>query len=184
MASETALETAGVIDLKVTYADPYGTLPLRVFHIPLSVKVDLRQTALAKKEVSAEDCPIRKLGTDGVVVVDVPFHGREETVTVRLSAANRTDHYLDFSLPRIVKVRRAGALLEVQTDRPARVVLFTTPKGAGLRQVGPPVRSNSLEVEHRLPLDAGADLDVYLGAITATGQSILDGPLAGCEMQD
>ena len=177
MASVTARETAGGIVLQVTYADPYGTLPLQVFHIPLSVKVDLRQTALGDREISAGGCPVRKLAIDGVVVVDVPFHGREETVTVRLSAAKSTDHYLDFSPPNIVEVRRDGAFVEVRTDKPARVARFTTPKGAGLRQVGPPARSNSLGVEHRLPLDAGTDLDVYLGAITVTGQSILHGPL-------
>ena len=177
MASVTAREVAGGVVLQVSYADPYGTLPLQAFHIPLSVKVDLRRTALGDREVAAGACPIRKLATDGVVVVDAPFHGREETVTVRLSAAKGTDHYLDFSLPNITEARRDGAFLFVRIDKPARVVLFTTPKGAGLRQVGPPARSNSLGVEHRLPLDARTDLDVYLGAITVTGQSILHGPL-------
>ena len=96
---------------------------------------------------------------------------------MRLSAAKGTDHYLDFSLPNIMEVRRNDAFLFVRIDKPARVALFTTPKGAGLRQVGPPARSNSLGVEHRLPLDARTDLDVYLGAITVTDQSILHGPL-------
>jgi len=177
MATVAAHETADGVELKVTYADPYGTLPLQVFHIPLSVRVDLRQTAQANREVSAGGLPIRKRAA-GVVVVDVPFHGREETVTVRLRAVQGTDHYLDFSLPSIVSVRRNGAALEVQIDRPARLVLFTTPKGAGLRQVGPPARSHRLKIRHRLPLNVGADHDVYLGVITTTGQSILDGPLA------
>lgn len=177
MASVTAGEAGGDVVLRVAYTDPHGTLPLQVFHIPLSVRVDLRGTALGHGGVSAGACPIRRLAADGVVVVDVPFHGREETVTVRLSAAEGTEHYLDFSLPSFVEVRRDGAFLGVRIDKPARVVLFTTPKGAGLRQVGPPARSNRLALEHRLPLDGRPDPDLYLGAITATGQSILRGPL-------
>jgi len=177
MASVAARETVNGVELKVTYADPYGTLPLNVFHIPLSVRVDLRQTALANREVSADGCAVRKGGAN-VVVVEVPFRGREETVTVHLNAVQGTDHYLDFSLPKIVDIQRNGVALEVQVDRPVRVVLFSTPKGVGLRQVGPPARSNGLEARHKLPLDVGVDRDLYLGAITATGQSILDGPLA------
>ena len=176
MATVVARETQDGVELKVTYTDPHGTLPLHVFHIPLSAKVDLRQTLLAGKEISAGDCPIRKQAAD-LVVVDVPFHGREETVTVRLQAVQGTSHYLDFSRPNIVSIRPDGAALVVQTDQPTQAALFTTPKGAGLRKVGPPVRSHQLGVRHRLPWTVDVERDAYLGVITATGQSILVGPL-------
>jgi hypothetical protein len=177
MASVAARETALGVELTVTYADPYGTLPLSVFHIPLSVTVDLRQTRLATKEIAVDGCPVRKTGP-GQAVVDVPFRGREEVITVLLKAVSGADHYLDLSLPSVLSVQRFGPELEVRTDKPVQLVLFAAPKGTGLRKVRVPVRSHRFSATHRLPVDADSDHDFYVGAITATGQSILHGPLA------
>ncbi|MCX6994052.1 MAG: hypothetical protein NT011_13040 [Kiritimatiellaeota bacterium] len=177
MATVQAQETETGVALSVTYRDPYGTLPLAIFHIPLSVRIETQGTRLAGKDiVAAEGCDIRRLEKD-VYVVDVPFNGREETVTVHLAKAQGPANYLDFSLPVITSTAMAGEIIQVRTDRPTRVAVFSTAPGKGLRPVGAPVRSNDLKTSHALSIGPVSESEFYIGVISRTGQSILSGPV-------
>lgn len=180
MATVTVDGGSDEFAVHVAYRDPYRSLPLEIFRIPLSVRVDLAGTPWAGRDlVSPDAAGIRKLSPD-VFVVEVPFHQREETVTVRLRTAKTSPDYLDFGLPSIVSVSGDPRAWRIVTDKPTRLVLFAAPHGAGLRKVTVLGRGNTLSREHAVAVDAktapGAEDDLYVGAITALGQSILGGP--------
>jgi hypothetical protein len=96
---------------------------------------------------------------------------------VHLAQAQGQAGYLDFSLPAMVTSALDGEVLRVEVDRPARVVVFRSPPGRGLRQLVAPVRSNDLQPRHALPVGPAHEFDFYIGVISGTGQSILSGPV-------
>ena len=180
MASVTVDGGPDKLAVHVAYRDPYRSLPLDRFRIPLSVRVDLAGTPWAGRDIVSPDAEgIHKLSTD-VFVVEVPFHQKEETVTVRLFTAKTSPDYLDFGLPSIVSVSGEPGTWRIVTDKPTRLVLFAAPPGGDLRRVVPLGRSNTLGCRHVVvPGDTAAKhegSDLYIGAITGTGQSILCGP--------
>lgn len=191
MATVSAAKETDGIMIQVTYKDPYGGLPLRAIQIPLSVKVNLAGTALEGRKITCpEACGVRKL-SESLVVVDVPFHQREESVTVHLREAVGAPGSLDFSLPSVVSVKLTGQRLHVRTDRPTRLALFTLPVGLALASVYPAGtqrtatvelvgRDNTLTERHIMDLGATAPelmaCDLYIGVISKERQSILWGP--------
>jgi hypothetical protein len=131
---------------------------------------------LAGKGVaSPEGCAIRRM-QGNVVVVDVPFPGREDTTTVHLKPTDKPQ-YIDLARPRVLGTTIADGKLTVETDRPTRLVLFASPKGKGLRGVRPLVRDHTLGKKHVVPLEAEPDQDLYVGTITGRDQSVLVGPI-------
>ncbi|MBT7301051.1 MAG: hypothetical protein HN849_16140 [Victivallales bacterium] len=176
MATVSARETPQGVRLNVEFRDPYGSLPLATLRIPLSVRVELAKTSLAGKDVaSPEGCAIRRLPND-VVVVDIPFPGREGTVSVHLEATD-TPNYMDLAKPRVLRTAFQNGSLLVTTDKPTRVVVFASPKGKGLRGVRPMARVHEPSTKHTIPLQPKPGHDLYVGAITERHQSSLVGPL-------
>jgi len=180
MATVTTRWDQSDLMIHVVYRDPYGSLPLNTIRIPLSVRVDVSATPWQGQDVISSDARgIRRLAPD-IFVVEVPFHQKEETVTVRLQLTPRETTYTDFGLPVILALRSDRETFQIVTDKPTRVALFMGKPGDDLRAVVPLGRSPTLECRHAVVPAGGMDgiegRDIYIGAITETGQSILCGP--------
>jgi hypothetical protein len=176
MATVWAHETDAGIEVVVKFRDPYGSLPLGDFHIPLSVRVELAGTKLADRDVfSPQRCAIRRL-PGNAIVVGVPFAGRACVAVIELKPTD-TPSYLDLAKPRVLQTAFQDGNLLVTTDKPTRVVVFASPKGKGLRGVRPMARVHEPSTEHTIPLQPKPGHDLYVGAITERHQSSLVGPL-------
>ena len=170
MATPSIFESGGNLILSVSYADPYGNLPLDVFNVPLSVEVDTAGSVLEGKDIQS-NVPIRKKGTNQYIV-EVPFNNTEETIQVTLSEATEPN-YITLNPPVITTNVLSDGVLKVETDKLTKVVLFEVDTGKEIFD-NPTIisRGNSLASTHKINyIPTGKDL--YVGIIDEYGQSSL-----------
>jgi hypothetical protein len=147
-------------------------LPYKTINTSLSVEVDLTGTILAGKEIES-DTDILKVSGDKFIV-QVPYSGSDGFKTVRLRETTNPN-YMDFSLPVIQTVSKTGSLLDVTTDKPTNIVVFSVPSGGSLYQASVLARSSIMSPNHTIDV-TGIDFtnfDIYVGAITKEKQSTL-----------
>lgn len=179
MAMVAVGEVGDGLRLEVTFRNAQE-LPLGVFRIPLSVGVNLADTRFAGQDlVSPEGCAIRRLAEDQFVV-EVPFPGREGTVTVHLNPTT-CPNYIDLERPRVEQAVLVDGKLQVHTDKPTRLVVFVSSADKGIRGVRAVARDHKLSCTHEIPLNLKPGEVFYVGVITQWKQSVLAGPLSADE---
>jgi hypothetical protein len=155
---------------------------LEVIGIPMSVKVNLSSTSLSGKEISSADsCGIQKVAKDEFIV-EVPFHGKQETVQVHLEKAAGTPEYMNFRLPEVRNISLNKGMLHVEASMPVRLAIFAVPSGCGFENIKIIARSNDTSDIHNVNLTEKSAInlqnsDIYVGAISQQKQSILYGPV-------
>lgn len=149
-------------------------LPLITINTDLSVDVDLTGTVLEGKEIKGfGDKGIKKVSTNHFIV-EVPYSKRDGFYSVVLQET-ATPKYLDFELPYIISAVKNGNKLTVTTDKPTNLVLFKTVLGGALYMSTVLKRDNTMSTKHEIDV-TGVDftgIDIYIGVITETKQSIL-----------
>ncbi len=172
---------------KVAGDDP-NIVPARlvdIFTVPIAIELDTSDTSLSGCDLSASGAvSLRKIDTD-LFIIEVAFNKQSETVDVVLSATAKPD-YLNFDLPVITSITHIDDTWSVATDKPTRLVVFSTPEGQDLsdisvvdcsddveNRVDAPVRDNTLATMHQFTLQESNYLDYYVGVITKQRQSIL-----------
>ncbi|MBI5232692.1 MAG: hypothetical protein HY876_11085 [Coriobacteriales bacterium] len=175
----------GSVHLTVGWSYPYANPPLRAVSIPLSVNVDLEDTALEGHDIDAiGDAGIQKIGDDEYVV-EVPF--RREGSAVRL-VATTTPAYDDLTPPS-VEVTSSGTVVRFTTNRPTKAVLFVaTAQSQNALAAEVVWRSSGRASSHQVDMATGQTyvganvqtfssspnpLRLYLGVMDARGRSAL-----------
>lgn len=151
----------------VTTEIPYVPVFRRDINTTISVEVDLSGTVLEGEEIKA-NYGTQKLGNNKFII-EVPI----DDYCIIESDVN--GQYLDFELPTITGVSRNDTILTVTTDKPTNVVVFETPLGGETHQATLRKRSNTMTTIHTIDISnvAYSSRDIYIGAITETGQSVL-----------
>ena len=151
----------------ITTEMPYVPTFRRGVNTTISVEIDLSGTVLEGEEIKT-NYGVQKLGNNKFII-EVPI----DDYCIIESDIN--GQYLDFELPTITGVSRNGAILTVTTDKPTNVVVFETPLGGETHQATLRKRSNTMSTVHTINISdiAYSSRDIYIGAITETGQSVL-----------
>lgn len=174
MVRRCGLFTDGSDLVLVTDTKDNDNLPLDVIETPLSIEIDLTETIFDGKDIEGiGDKGIRKLG-DNKFIIEVPYTKRDGFQAVRLLQTN-SPAYMDFTLPSIQSVNKNGSTLNVTTDKPTNIVIFSVPTNGRLYEASVLRRSNTMSQSHEIYVE-GIDItnqDIYIGAITKERQSIL-----------
>jgi hypothetical protein len=158
-------EETGHMRLSLTQAAPYTETDLTLIKQPISILLDLRNTSHAGKEYvpGTSVVGIRKVQTD-VYVVDVT--GLEGIIEEDV-----TGTYYTFAKPTQTPTY-TGGVLTVTTNIPTRCVIYDAVT-ASINDAVNLNRDEILALTHYFTVDIGKN--VFIGVISATGQSILSG---------
>ena len=92
--------------------------------------------------------------------------------TIRLKATD-TPNYATRELPKIKSATLKGTVLNVETDIPTKLAIFTTDTNAELYTASVVGRSNAFNTTHSINIGDTTNKDVYIGVNSKTKQSIL-----------
>jgi hypothetical protein len=189
--SGTLTDNTTSIELVVTIALPSGLTDASLLIEPISMAIDLTGTSLDGDGIQASGTGfvgIRNKSSNNFAI-DIDFSDGVLTKTITLTQTVSPDYY-DFTVPTVSITNPSGNIIEVTTNIPTRVALFSTSAGAQIYATGTRLvnRSNTLQTVHTFDLDdasvrnyiqAGVSAatliagDLYAGAISETGQSNL-----------
>lgn len=145
-------------------------LPYQAIDTTLSVKVDTSGTILEGKDITS-NTQILKTDTNQYIV-QVPYQKMSGFSTIRLKATD-SPNYVTRYLPKLNGVSLNGTLLNVETDIPTKLTIFSTNKDAELYTASVLDRRNVFSRKHSIDIGDVTNKDVYVGAISETKQSIL-----------
>jgi len=172
MVRRIGMYTEGAELVIITDVKNFEGLNLNRIETTLSVEVYLTGTILEGKEITG-NCDIRKISTN-IFVVEIPYSKKDGFHIVRLREIIIPD-YLDFTIPTIISATKVGDTLTVETDKLAKIVVYSVPTGTDLYNASVLSRSGVLSSTHEIDV-TGIDfsnIDVYVGAITKNRQSTL-----------
>lgn len=145
-------------------------LPYQAIDTTLSVKVDTTATILEGKDVTGPT-QIIKTGINQYIV-QVPYQKLSGFSTIRLKATD-SPNYVTRDLPQLKRATLNGTLLNVETDIPTKLAIFSTYKDSELYTASVLGRRNVFNRMHSIDIGDVTNKDVYVGAISETKQSIL-----------
>lgn len=145
-------------------------LPYQAIDTTLSVKVDTTATILEGKDVTGPT-QIIKTGINQYIV-QVPYQKLSGFSTIRLKATD-SPNYVTRDLPQLKRATLNGTLLNVETDIPTKLAIFSTYKDSELYTASILGRRNVFNRMHSIDIGDVTNKDVYVGAISETKQSIL-----------
>lgn len=145
-------------------------LPYRAIDTTLSVKVDTSGTILEGKDITGPT-QIIKIDTNQYIV-QVPYKKMSGFSTIRFKETNNPN-YVTRDLPKVKNAVLKGAILNIETDVPTKLAVFTTDKGAELYTATVIGRRNIFSTTHSIRLDDITNKDIYIGINSETKQSIL-----------
>ncbi|MCE5089233.1 hypothetical protein [Staphylococcus devriesei] len=145
-------------------------LPYQAIDTTLSVKVDTTGTILENKDITG---PTQIIKTDiNQYIVQVPYQKLSGFSTIRLKATDRPN-YVTRDLPKLNSVSLNGTLLNIETDIPTKLAVFSTDKDAELYTASVVERHNVFSKTHSINIGDTTNKDIYVGVISETKQSIL-----------
>lgn len=145
-------------------------LPYQAIDTTLSVKVDTTGTILENKDITS-NTQILKTDTNQYIV-QVPYQKMSGFSTIRLKTTD-APNYVTRDLPKLNSVSLNGTLLNVETDIPTKLAIFSTDKDAELYTASVLDRRNVFSRRHSIDIGDVTNKDLYVGAISETKQSIL-----------
>lgn len=145
-------------------------LPYQAIDTTLSVKVDTSGTILEGKDITGPT-QIIKIDTNQYIV-QVPYKKMSGFSTIRFKETNNPN-YVTRDLPKVKNAVLKGAILNIETDVPTKLAVFTTDKGAELYTATVIGRRNIFSTTHSIRLDDITNKDIYIGINSETKQSIL-----------
>lgn len=145
-------------------------LPYQAIDTTLSVKVDTTATILEGKDVTGPT-QIIKTGINQYIV-QVPYQKLSGFSTIKLKATD-SPNYVTRDLPQLKRATLNGTLLNVETDIPTKLAIFSTYKDSELYTAIVLGRRNVFNRMHSIDIGDVTNKDVYVGAISETKQSIL-----------
>lgn len=145
-------------------------LPYQAIDTTLSVKVDTTGTILEGKDITGPT-QIIKTGINQYIV-QVPYQKLSGFSTIRLKATD-TPNYVTLELPKIKSAALKGTVLNVVTDIPTKLAIFTTDTNAQLYTASVGGRSNIFNTTHSINIGDTTNKDIYVGVNSKTKQSIL-----------
>lgn len=145
-------------------------LPYQAIDTTLSVKVDTTNTILEGKDITGPT-QIIKIDTNQYIV-QVPYKKMSGFSTIRFKETNNPN-YVTRDLPKVKNAVLKGAILNIETDVPTKLAVFTTDKGAELYTATVIGRRNIFSTTHSIRLDDITNKDIYIGINSETKQSIL-----------
>lgn len=147
-----------------------NNIPYNAIDTTLSVEVDLTGTILENKDIASNVDIIKK--SNNKFIIQVPYSKYDGFRTVRLKETT-SPNYLNFDKPVISNTQLSGNVLNVTTDKPTNIVVFSTPNDSELYTASILSRSNIMSENHNVQLSDITSKDIYIGAISKEGQSIL-----------
>ena len=144
-------------------------LPYQAIDTTLSVKVDTTATILEGKDVTGPT-QIIKTGINQYIV-QVPYQKLSGFSTIRLKATD-SPNYVTRDLPQLKRATLNGTLLNVETDIPTKLAIFSTYKDSELYTASVLGRRNVFNRMHSIDIGDVTNKDVYVGAISETKHSI------------
>ena len=145
-------------------------LPYQAIDTTLSVKVDTTGTILEGKDIIGP-AQIIKIDTNQYIV-QVPYKKMSGFSTIRLKATD-SPNYVTRDLPKLNSVSLNGTLLNVETNIPTKLAVFTTYKDAELYTASVVGRRNVFSKTRSIDIGDTTNKDIYVGVISETKQSIL-----------
>lgn len=145
-------------------------LPYQAIDTTLSVKVDTTGTILENKDITS-NTQILKTDTNQYIV-QVPYQKMSGFSAIRLKTTD-APNYVTRDLPKLNGVSLNGTLLNVETDIPTKLAIFSTDKDAELYTASVLDRRNVFSRRHSIDIGEVTNKDVYVGVISETKQSIL-----------
>lgn len=146
-------------------------LPYQSINTSLSVKVDTTGTILENKDITS-NAEILKTGTNQYIV-QVPYQKMSGFSTVRLEITD-SPNYVTRDLPVIKSKTLQGKTLNIVTDKPTKVAVYTTNKDEELYTAEVVARHNLFNVNHSINVGDTTDKDIYVGVNSQTNQTILE----------
>ncbi|MDU0439430.1 hypothetical protein [Staphylococcus haemolyticus] len=145
-------------------------LPYQAIDTTLSVKVDTTGTILEGKDITGPT-QIIKTGINQYIV-QVPYQKLSGFSTIRLKATD-SPNYVTRDLPKLNSVSLNGTLLNVETNIPTKLAVFSTDKDAELYTASVVGRRNVFSKTRSIDIGDTTNKDIYVGVISETKQSIL-----------
>ncbi|WP_135377947.1 hypothetical protein [Staphylococcus petrasii] len=145
-------------------------LPYQAIDTTLSVKVDTTGTILEGKDIIGP-AQIIKIDTNQYIV-QVPYKKMSGFSTIRLKATD-SPNYVTRDLPKLNSVSLNGTLLNVETNIPTKLAVFSTYKDAELYTASVVGRRNVFSKTRSIDIGDTTNKDIYVGVISETKQSIL-----------
>lgn len=145
-------------------------LPYQAIDTTLSIKVDTSGTILEGKDITGPT-QIIKIDTNQYIV-QVPYKKMSGFSTIRFKETNNPN-YVTRDLPKVKNAVLKGAILNIETDVPTKLAVFTTDKSAELYTATVIGRRNIFSTTHSIRLDDITNKDIYIGINSETKQSIL-----------
>lgn len=131
-------------------------LPLDRLNIPLSVEIDLSNTALSGKAIKASSGKVVSLGSN-VYIVEIPFNHKEGFSGIVIEEG--PDGIYNTSIPTASALDN-GDVLTVTSDMPTKCVLFGVTEGGAEYNSLPAGRSNEFSLEHKFSIETGKNYRV------------------------
>jgi hypothetical protein len=150
-------------------------VPHTLLTADVSIKLDFSGTTLAGFDFTCSTASLLVKKSANVILMEHPMvNPNGFTITLQKGAAN----YDSTALPTITSATANGTTVTITTSLPTKLALFVVDRNGSYLDATLLTRSNSRQASHTVTIPtADQQRDVYIGAITKAGQSVLSNPI-------